>query len=245
MARKAKCIGFGVFEEQYISKENQLLNIIYLELLRKHTPKLEEELQMTIKATVTGGKRTGAGRKKREVTAEMLADLKVLPIDVYCEKHKCSESFFLNLYYKNVSTEVVEKIVTEVVEKEVESDIFRGLLIETDVLFKYGMNKYESMLFDKHSNLDLRMSDILHKIELHELNSAEKITLIDMIAEVRSEKRLVVDSIAFVKDNKHKIIDMLELKKAVDARVKQNSDRVYGVRVMKKEFGETIEGSKR
>lgn len=173
------------------------------------------------------------GRRARIVTEEMIEDLTKLNIEQYCEKHNVGEMYFLNLYYKNVGKP------TEV-EKEIEVDIFNGILVDTEIMYEKGFAVWQKHIQDKQQKADWICSDILHRIECKESTQAEKIVLYDMLKEARIERRKYVDCWDFSNQNKHKIIDFLELKKLINSRIKLIKERRYSVRVLTQEFGKEI-----
>lgn len=174
-----------------------------------------------------------AGRKKREVTTEMIEDLTKLKIEEYCEKHKVGEMYFLNLYYKNVGK-------PKEIEKEVEVDIFKGVLVDTEIMYEKGFATWQKHIQEKHQKSEWACSDILHRIECKDATQAEKLALYDMLKDARLERRKYQDCWEFSNQNKHKIIDLLELKKLVNSRRKLMNERKYNVRVLVQEFGKEI-----
>lgn len=168
------------------------------------------------------------GRQKRVITPEMMADVKVLSKEDYCEKHSCGEMFFLNMYYKVVSPK----------EPEPEKiDIFAGVLEDTDILYARGSAGWFKHIQDRQSNADFACQDILHKIQKDDHTQPEKIALFDLLKEWRITRAKYNDSVEFYNQNRHKIIDLIELTKTVSARKKFLQDRVYKVRTLAKEFG--------
>ncbi|MGL5803183.1 MAG: hypothetical protein ACRCX7_11415 [Cetobacterium sp.] len=243
--------------EEHLSIKNDLIRNKYIAELKGNSErklrKTREELIMAIKAiienkaTTSGGKRTGAGRKKREITEEMISDLTVLAMEAYCEKYKCGEMFFLNLYYKNVGMKkeevVIEKFTT--IEKEVEVDIFGGLLTDTDILYGRGYIEWAGLTQKKCDGMEEQMQDVMHAIQLKDVTQPEKIALFDMLRDIRIERAKYKDSIMFAMDNSDKIISLLELKKTVRDKKRALADRRYRVKSLVKEFGKTIKEEKK
>lgn len=172
------------------------------------------------------------GRKKREITVEMIADLSKMNKEDYIEKHSVGEMMFLNLYYKYVSS--VKQEEPEIL------DIFDGVLADTHILYEQGAAAWFKHIQESQSKADLICSDILHKIQMNEHSNAEKIVLFDMLKEIRIERCKFMDSASFYDANRHKIIDFIELIKLKNSRIKFLQERRYKVRVLTKEFGEEL-----
>lgn len=176
---------------------------------------------------------TKRGRKARVITEEMIEDLTKLNMEQYCEKHKVGEMYFLNLYYKNVGK-------PKEIEKEVEIDIFNGVLVDTEIMYEKGFGNWQKHIQEKQQHWDWVCSDILHRIECKKSNQAEKIVLYDMLEEARLKRRKYTDSWDFGNANRHKIIDLLELRKLINGRRQFLKERKYKVRVLVEAFGKEI-----
>jgi hypothetical protein len=176
-------------------------------------------------------RKTGSGRKKREVTDEMIQDLHVIPMEEYMAKHSVGEVYFLNLYYSNVKT------------KEAHDDMFEGLICDTDILYDSGVKSWLKHIGERQKKTDLSILDILHYIEIKECNQAKKIALFDMLAELRKQRRIEKDSYEFFNDNKQRIIDYLELKRVASARRERLENKTYCTRVLVDELGTSMKGN--
>ena len=221
------------YEEKNFGRGNELIREKYLQILRDNTPKLEEEIIMkkTVE-TVSGGKRVGAGRKKREVTEEMIADLKKLNMEQYCEKHNCGEVYFLTLYYKNVAFQE-EKII----EKTVEVDMFEGLLMDTHILYEKGYATWIKHITEQQQKTDWMQQDILHSIQKQEHTDEQIIEMYKQMKEIRVINAKYDDSHNFGHFNRAKIQDLLELQKTIKTSRELLRKRKYNVRILTDTFG--------
>ncbi len=173
--------------------------------------------------------RQSRGRKKREVTEEMVKDILLISREEYCEKHNCSEAYFNELYFHNVKPN----------SKDRETVVGR-VIIDKNLLIEQGYDAYYSFLCDKHSKLDMSLSDIYHALQLKKLSPGEKIILADMIGEIRRERELYTSATNFAFQNKMLLKEYVNLMNKINAETKRLDSRKYNTRMLVDLLGETI-----
>lgn len=102
--------------------------------------------------------------------------------------------------------------------------------------------KVESVLKAEETKMNNKQQDLLHEIELSELNAAELIKIASRLRKLRKERRKVKDKLEYIRtlrtftdkynNNFKTYVDITNIKKQLETLEKEQATRIYRPRVL-------------
>lgn len=102
--------------------------------------------------------------------------------------------------------------------------------------------KVESVLKAEETKMNNEQQDLLHEIELSELNAAELIKIASRLRKLRKERRKVKDKLEYIRtlrtftdkynNNFKTYVDITNIKKQLETLEKEQATRIYRPRVL-------------